>query len=77
MCFIKANIKETFGDPQTSLAVKNFRLSLQTVFGEGESFRQGVYQTLKDPKFDLVTPRTLNSIKFENYENYPQELVMQ
>ena len=47
--------------------------------------KQGVQQILKtlktmnDPKFDLVTPRTVNSTKFvlndlENPENYPQEI---
>ena len=40
------------------------------------------FKTLNDPKFDLVTPRTLNSTKFklngpENPENYPQEIHIQ
>ena len=45
----------------------------------------GVYQTLKtlnDPEFGLVTPRNLNSTKFElngleNPETYPQEILIQ
>ena len=78
-----------FGKFSMSQAVRfNFGIGALFCYETNISINQGVQQTLKtlknlnNPKFDLVTLRTLNSTKleqndFKNLENYPQEILIQ